>query len=587
MVCADDDVLPSPLAGLDRLDALVARVQQLEARVSQLEARPASAAAVAEEAWQPPVLPPEATGQSLSTAAVMGLIGRACLIMGGAFLLRASTDSGMLPPVAGVGLALAYCVVWALLADRQARKGAKAWASFQILTAAAIALPMLWETTIRFHYLSPALSAVALLGATVLFVSVAQRHALKRTVWFVLLGSLVTAFGLMAATSAITSFTAYFILVGGATLLVSDSPEWRSLRWPAALGADGAVALMTWLALAPGGSEVLAKDLQGTRVLALALALVGVYLGAILYRTLKRPKAVGGFEVFQAFAVLAAGYGGAIHVASGLGAGAGILGGAALVLGMGCYACAFAFVDRRAEGSRDFTFLTFIALVLILAGVPLIMGGGVMAALCLVLGLAATLQASRFSLGPLQVQATLYLAVAAGASGLLARAWQALVAPGPQGPQGFTFAGLLTLAALLAGHGLALRGRNGTEPTLRLRLATLAVGALGVLALAGLGVALLAPLAKADAGALAVVRTAVLVVLALATALVGRRLPASELPWLAYPLMGLTALKFLLEDFPHGRPATLFLGLTLLGLGLLAVPRCARPAPAREGEVPS
>ena len=586
MVRSEDDVLPSSLASPDRLEALLARVQHLEARVSMLEERPLAgvAPAAVEEPWQPPVLPPDALGQGLSTTAVAGLIGRACLIMGGAFLLRASTDSGMLPPVAGVGLALAYCVVWALLADRQARKGAVVWAAFQILTAAVIAFPMVCETTIRFHYLSPALAAATLLVATVLFVGVAVRHALKRTAWFVLLGSLGTAFVLMTATSAITSFTAFFILVGGATLLVSDSPEWRSLRWPAALGADGAVALMTWLALAPGGSDALVRDLRGPRVLALALALVVIYLGAILYRTLKRPKAVGAFEVFQAFAVLAAGYGGAIHVASGLGSGAGILGGAGLLLGMGCYACAFAFVDRQADGSRDFTFLTFVAVVLMLTGAPQLMGGNLMAGLCLVLGLAATFQASRFSLGPLQVQAALYLTVAAGASGLLARAWQALVGPGPRG---FTFEGVLTLVALLAGHGLALRGRNGNEPTLRLRLATFTVGALGVFALAGLLVALLAPLAKGDPGALAAARTAVLVALALATASVGRWLPASELPWLAYPLLGLTGLKFLLEDFPHGRPATLFVALTLLGLGLLAVARCSRPAPAREGEAPS
>ena len=584
MVRADDDVLPPTHPSPEWLEGVLTRIQQLEARVSMLEARPIAAPEV-EEPWRPPVLPPAAAGQGLSVAAVVGLIGRACLIMGGAFLLRTATDSGMLPPVAGVALALGYCVVWALLADRQGRKGALAWASFQILTAAVIALPMVWETTIRFHYLSPALAAAALLGVTVLFVAVALRHGLKRTVWFVLLGSLATALTLMAATSAITSFTAFFILVGGATLLVSDHPEWRSLRWPAALGADGAVALMTWLALAPGGSDLLVRDLQVPRVTALALALVVIYLGAILYRTLKRPKAVGGFEAFQAFAVLAAGYGGAIHVAAGTGAG--ILGGAALLLGMGCYLCAFAFVARRAEGSRDFTFLTFLALVLILAGLPRVVGGGAMAALCVVLGLAATLQASRFSLGPLQIQATLYLAVASGTSGLLTRTWQALTAAAPQGPEGFTLAGVLTLAALLAGHGLAQRGRAGTEPTLRLRMATFTVGALGVFALAGMLVAFLAPLAKADAGALAVVRTAVLVGVALATAAAGRWLPASELPWLAYPLLGLTALKVLLEDFPHGRPATLFLALTLLGLGLLAVARCSRPAPAREGEAPS
>jgi hypothetical protein len=513
-------------------------------------------------------------GPSITT--VVALVGRACLMLGGAFLIRTSTDSGMLPPLAGVGLGLAYGIVWAFLADRSARRGEVAWASIQILTAAVTTFPMLWETKIRFHFLPPASAAGALLATTLLFLAVAIRHTLRKVAWLVLLTSLATAFVLMAGSSAITVFCAFFLLLGAASLLVSDSAAWKALRWPAALGADLAVALMTTLALSPGGSEALARDLAPARVLLLALALVVVYLGGILYRTLKRPKAVGGFEVFQALAVLAAGYWGAIRVAQATGAGVPILGVAALGLGLGCYACAFAFVERQAEGSLDFQFLTGLALTLILSGGVLLLSGSGLAILCLALGVASTFLGLRFQRSSLNLHGALYLTAAALGSGLLGSAWRALVTDPQPTPQRFSLAALFTLAALGAGH-FAPRRPSLEPPTLPLRLASLALGTLGAFALGGLLAALLAPLVKGDAGGLASVRTAVLVLLALAAAAVGRWKPSSELPWLAYPLLGLTGLKVLFEDFPHGRPATLFLALTLLGCGLLAVAKCSRP----------
>ena len=42
--------------------------------------------------------------------------------------------------------------------------------------------------------------------------------------------------------------------------------------------------------------------------------------------------------------------------------------------------------------------------------------------------------------------------------------------------------------------------------------------------------------------------------------------------------LGLALLKLVLEDFPNGRPATLFLALALCGLAFLLAPRLARQA---------
>ena len=52
------------------------------------------------------------------TARFFVLAGRACLALGGAFVLRAVTESGFVGPQTGVWLGLAYCLAWLVLADR-------------------------------------------------------------------------------------------------------------------------------------------------------------------------------------------------------------------------------------------------------------------------------------------------------------------------------------------------------------------------------------------------------------------------------------------------------------------------------------
>jgi hypothetical protein len=103
---------------------------------------------------------------------------------------------------------------------------------------------------------------------------------------------------------------------------------------------------------------------------------------------------------------------------------------------------------------------------------------------------------------------------------------------------------------------------------------------LGVLALglAGTVVAFLGPAVagQGSAGspaALATLRTVTLVLTAFGLAWLGRRPPHLEAGWLAYPLLGFTGLKMLLEDLPRGRPATLILAFAFYGLALILVPR--------------
>jgi hypothetical protein len=81
---------------------------------------------------------------------------------------------------------------------------------------------------------------------------------------------------------------------------------------------------------------------------------------------------------------------------------------------------------------------------------------------------------------------------------------------------------------------------------------------------------------EVDAGALAAARTAALVAVTLACAALGRGRRRLELVWATYAGLGVVGLKFLVEDLPHGRAATLFLALGLFGGALIAAPWLVR-----------
>jgi len=555
----------APQALLARIEALEARVAALEAPTVAIEQAPAALPGIAAG----PV--PAASPEALSVGAVLSLMGRTCLILGGGFLIRAVTEAGTMPAVLGASLGLAYATVWAFLGHRSGGRGQGPWAAFQVFAAAIIAFPLLYETTVWLKVLPPGGSALVLGAATLALLAIAIRHDLRRVGWITLAIALATGLAIMAKTSAVTRLCPYFIVLSGAGLLVSRREGWRNLRWLAALAADLAVFAMLAMTLSPGGSEELVKDLQRQpgRVLMLALGFAAIQVGGFLYRILTQPKVVGAFEVFQTGAVLALGLGGGFWVAREAGLALGLAGGLTLLAGLACYVCAFRSAGRQTEASLDFKYLTSLAIVLLLAGGLQVLEPQVLSLICLAAGLATTYLGVRHDRLSLQFHGAIYLLAAGLASGLLRRAASAWLEPMAGG--GFPAAAWLALAGLAAAHLVPLNRRGSLDGRVQ-RLPSLGFGALALFGLAGMLTAAAAARVH-DAGLLAALRTAILVALAMGVAALGRRQAASELPWLAYPLLGCAALQIILEDLPNGRPPTMFLAFTLFGAGLLLVPR--------------
>jgi hypothetical protein len=415
---------------------------------------------------------------------------------------------------------------------------------------------------------------------------VAWHRNLKAIMWTTTFASLGSGLAMMAMVRSIEPFLAVFLVLGITTLWLTQGRRWQGLCWPTALTADLAVLVLTSLAAWSGGTPEIYRNITPGRSMAMALTLVVLYIGSFALRLLRQRSKVTTFEMTQTLLVFLVGAGGALRVALASGSGAGVLGVGCSLAGLGCYALAVPFAADQEETRANFNFFTFLGLVFLLSGGAIVLPIQVFAPLASLLGLAAMVAGLRGGRTTFLLQGALYLLAGAAASGLAAWALRAFLAPG--GPTSApTLGGLLSLASLVGSVVVFVLRRPADAIAARVRPLILVLSAAAALSFGALLIQACAsafPGGVADPGALAVVRTGVLSALAILLAWCGRRLPILELRWLVYPLMTVTALKFVLEDFAVGRPLTLFLGFMCFGATLMLAPRLLKnPAAPDKG----
>ncbi len=573
------DALPQALES--RLVFLTEAVARLEARVAALESSPAERQ-VSPEMTHSPVtaVPSEVLPNPIR---LTGLLGRTCLILGGATFIRSLVDAHTLPQGSGVALGLAYAITWAVFAER-ARHPLDA--AFHALASILIAYPLIVESTARFGILTPPLAAILLLAVTCLHGAVAWRRDLQPIIWTATLASLGSGLALMASRRAVEPFLAVMLILGIGALWLTQGRRWQGLRWPTALVADLGVLIITSLAAWHGGTPEPYRSITAGESMLFAVALPLLYIGSFALRLLRERGKVSAFEVAQTVLALLLGYGGALRVALASGSGTGLLGMGCVLTGAGSYAAALSFKEDLQKNWPSFRFFTFLALILLLLGGPLLLPMALFAPLCGLLGLGAMLVGLRAERSILIFQSSLYLLASAVMSGLAVWSFRAFLAP--QGmPASLSVPGLLSLASLLAAAVIFMLQRPSDAITTSVRplillLGAVAIGGIGALAIqAGCAAS---SHGAADPGALAAVRTGVLSTLAIVLAWSGRRFPSLQLRWLVYPLLIFTALKFLFEDLTVGRPLTLFLGFMCYGVTLMLAPRLLKvPVPPDTG----
>jgi hypothetical protein len=562
------------LAGLESaIGELRTSIHRLEERIARLEGgvTPEPAAAVeaphqgsgpAARDWREPIT-------------ILSLLGRLFIVLGGAYLLRAVTDAGAVPPPAGVALGLGYGLVWLVLADRSGARGQVAGGVFHGVGAVMVAFPVVLEAATRFKVLVGPASAVALTMLTGGLLAVAWRQRMQALAWVAVAASIPTSIVILAQSGVVVPHAYFLILLGVATLWMGYSLNWLALRWPVAAVADLVVVGVTMRALAPEPQETAGV------ALAVQVTLLGAYLASIAIRTLVRGRNVIPFEVAQTAAALVVGLGGALSVTRATGSGGLTLGSASVVLGAACYAVAFAFVERQQFRGRNVYFYTSLAIVLVLVGIVQLLPGAAAGGVLAGLAIGCSAAWARFGRLFLLVHAAAYLVaatIAAGAVGYdLGGIVSGMAAPWPPP----SLAMLIVLVAAAFSAWFVSQGPADDGNT-RASLPRFVIVLILVLSSGGTLIGVLAPAISRqpdrsiDAGVLATIRTSVLVLSTLLAAWIGRRARFREWGWLVYPLLVGIGVKLVAQDLRHSRPAALFLALVLYGAALILAPRLRR-----------
>ena len=557
------------------LDDVHRRLARVEARLAQAPATGASSSA-ADTSGSPAsgrggasktVAAGEGAGVT-GLAETLGLVGRIFLVLGGGYLLRAITESGVVPAPLGLSLGMLYAVLWILFADRAAGAGKGHSALAHGVAAALLGYPLIFETSVRFGFLTAWGAAGALAGVSALMLLVAWRRRLVALRWVAALGAVITAFVILAGLQTASPFAAALLALGLVTLWDDPDRKGPVLRWFTALAADLAVLLLTVEAIgAPGRSSM-------EVVLGLQLALPLLYVGSLGTLDLWKRRAIDTFAMFQSSAALLVGLGGAVMTVWEGGGLATVLGGVLLALAAVGYTFAFRVVDRSYR--RSFHLFATVGMALLLAGSALLLPWR--ALLWAVLAVLSAVLAAWFGRVSLAFQAALWALAAALAAGLEVVALHAYANPEAQGWPPYTPEVVAAWVAALLCLALPRPSAAGAEsfPARASRFVLSLILLVGVTTSLLYGVVWAVPPAGTDPGALSVLRTAIAAAAAVGLAWVGRYRRLREARWWVYPTLVLAGLKLLFEDLTAGRPGTLFLSFVLYGSALILAPRLLR-----------
>lgn len=569
----------------ERLDDVARVVGQLEARLTRLENQlretdgreplPGGAARIQDvdraAGGQFASASPDASPPRSEAVALLTLIGRTVLALGGGYLLRALTDSGSLDPTSGAIAGIVYAALWVVLAEAAARSRAPVSANFHGLAATLIVSPLVVEATVTLETLSPYLGTLALGGVAGGLLWVAGRHRVRGLAWTATVIPMLTGVVLVVLGGEVRAPALLLGVLGVWSLWLALVREWWLLPWLPGLVADAVV-------LSLGVGVVLGAVWPGPgQALVVQLSLAAGYLGTIAASTLVLGRVVSAFEILQAVVVLVLGVAGAVFIAGQGSPVATAVGLWAVITGALAYRLMFRDVFEPLKSRRNFHFFAATAVVLTIGGTGLLTpqwGLELLWAGFAVLGLGAARVVARDG-DTLLMHGVCYLAAAATASGWVSSAGDVLLARPPALGLPVGFVPFAVLVAILAAPVVASGGNGESTPMRGLsRTLTWALGtwvALGLVAAGGLALAF--DVRANDVGVVAAIRTAALTGAVIALALTAWRAGYIEAGPLVSPLLGLMAVKLVFEDFLVGRPMTLFLALALYGGALIAAAR--------------
>lgn len=555
---------------------LGARVTQLERglalaleRIAALEGHPASPTApvVAETTAVP-------RAAARDRVALVTLLGRSCIVAGGAFLIRALTEAAVWPGTVGVAIGLLYALVWLVAADRTAAAHPLS-ARVHGATAVGIGWPLVAEATLRFGLLNAAGAALVLAVLVAGVFVVAARRRLADVAGLAGTGTVAVGLMIAIATGEHGVVSLLLITLASATYWLSGSRSYTWLRWLTAVAAGLSTLAVTTRALASPPREP-----AWIAVLSLAW-LAATVQASLATRFILLSREARLFDVLQIGSVLIIGGGGAIALTQSGGAGRSLVGIVMLVFGLGASLAGQArLVDRSHLVTAYHTVMTF-GLAATLAALAVLCDGGAIAVICAAVAVTLRFGESwRVPPAP-PIHGLVYALAALLASGLPASAWTAWVR-GPVGAPNVAPVTIVTLIVAVWWAGRRLPVAVTAESAVT-RVAQVIVAGAVAFTLGGVLASLLSLAvagAGADAGIVASIRTIVVSVMAIGVAAIGRVSPHAGFRRLVYPILGAGGLRMLADDLRHSEPSTLFLALAAFGVALVVAPRLTARAAA-------
>ncbi len=557
------------------IEQLTERVRDLEGRVAALEAQRKKSGSMQNEsvATLPPIQRPSppATWHGFppaeTPAGAIAIIGKAVLAIAGAYLLRAIAESGAIPKLPVLILAIAYAGAWMAWAVKIYPLNRVASATYAI-TSALILSPLLWESTVRFHAISPSFTAVVLVAFAVMTFELTLRDELQLIPWIGSTATVVTALALIVATHELVPLTIALLAIALATEIAVCLGRYLTMRAIPAIAADLAILLIIDLMTSdrlPFDYELLSSGM----ITALCLALLAIYGGSIGVRCFALRHQVTFFEIGQAVLVFMLAAFGVLRTSHGK---APILGLLFLMLSVLCY---WGMLSRFAGQALTRTRLVcgmWAAVLFLSASLLLFSTGFAALSLCIVAIAAQTahVRVGKLSLG---VQATFYLLGATAISSVPAYIENALAGSIPAAPDWNVW--IVAIAAAIC-YPIGARVAEDRPRRLLLILPAVLVG----FTAAALAIAAFVFLASGrflvDAPRLSVIRTVVNCTLALVLVFLGSRWKHPELRWVAYATVAFGTLKLLFEDLRFGNAASLVFSLLFYGMVLILLPRLTR-----------
>ena len=243
------------------------------------------------------------------------VVGKAVGVAG-AYLLRAVAESGAIPRLPILIVAIVYAGLWLVWAVRTHATNHFASLAYGI-TAALILSPLLWESTVRFRFLPTSHTAVVLVAFVVLAFGLSWKKSLEVIPWVTTLAGVITAWALIVATHDLVPLTAALLAVALATEVTASLGHRLSLRAVPALAADLAVLLLVHLMTSSAGVPEEYSPVSPATIILLCFALLAIYGGSIAIRCFGLRHRITIFEIVQVMAAFVLATFGTIRASSG------------------------------------------------------------------------------------------------------------------------------------------------------------------------------------------------------------------------------------------------------------------------------